>query len=57
MEPQACSNCVYGVIKNETECLCKRHAPVITPEYSGSMGIWPEVKRDNWCGEYVEKVS
>lgn len=38
---------------------CKRHAPValtIEPAGGRAMPRWPEVKSENWCGDYAEYV-
>lgn len=50
-EDQSCSNCQYFVLRvhsSKDECHQK------SPAHQGGIGFWPEVKPEDWCGEYRE---
>ena len=36
---------------------CRRRAPTIVPEFGGSLGFWPTVNSDEWCGEFKREDS
>lgn len=60
-----CDMCVYSDEGEAPEdrsvgvwLLCRRRPPVVFRSaddgYSGGPGVFPRVKRDDWCGEWVE---
>lgn len=57
MEAEKCEGCFY--LSNNQ---CRRNAPIAITKQSalGAMGvatIWPNVKPDDWCGEFTAAVA
>ena len=48
-----CETCMFfhKVIASIGEC--RKNVPKIIQEINDSIGIWPEVEDDKWCGEFV----
>jgi len=59
-KPVYCFQCLYfqplylpnGHVRHEGEC--HRHAPVVAGDV---VGVWPSVRRIDWCGEYETKAG
>lgn len=48
-----CKTCRYFY---DVMSACRRYPPRVLDEAHKTdiTGIWPEVSRDDWCGEYME---
>lgn len=54
MNKRSCTDCVYS--NEEYQVLkCRRYAP--KPATGGDETKWPTVRSDDWCGEFVTRVS
>lgn len=57
-----CDTCrFFKLWRNETVCgVCLAHPPTVhTSEqhHDGYFTAWPEVKTENWCGEYQPNLT
>jgi len=58
---RACKDCAFcdrnaaGDHISEEKHLCRCHAPFIGGDGSSAVAIWPKVKDDDWCGEWVAR--
>lgn len=55
IEQQNCRNCLYArdftYWDGRKTLQCRHHAP--SPADREGVAIWPTVKPDDWCGEWV----
>lgn len=48
---ERCGNCMYHDM--QTRSICKRRAPVAMSDDPRDFGVFPRVRVDNWCGDFV----
>lgn len=55
-----CETCRY-YFPDKTQCRVRAPKPFIGPSAIGrgvsSLGVWPPVQKDDWCGEHAPKVE
>lgn len=51
-----CANCRFG---NGTDVagLCQRHPPKVIVLHGEALSLWPEVRLDDWCGDFKSDVE
>lgn len=51
---ESCQTCKFWK-QTGYDGLCKRHAPGSTYRNGVNVPFWPDMDRDNWCGDYIYK--
>jgi len=52
---ERCKNCKYFfVIDNKLAGDCRRRSPE-TPVHKFGAAVWPQVEKNEWCGEFKPK--
>ncbi|WP_319759471.1 hypothetical protein [Maridesulfovibrio sp.] len=57
---KACENCLYylpGQIDYKEDGICRFSPPTVSPTLDNAMGVWPRVKKNDWCGKYSPKKN
>ncbi len=52
---KACENCIYYLPSQmdfKEDGICRFSPPTTSPASDTAMGVWPRVKRNDWCGKY-----
>lgn len=55
-----CHECIYSVPRGYQFFECRRRAPIAekvehSVDLRGFIPIWPIVKLDDWCGDFVKR--
>ena len=51
-----CDKCEWWVRKPDGYGACHKRSPIaIADGYEAGTTVWPDIKHDDWCGEFKEK--